>query len=347
VSVTASEAVGGAAAQTATFTSKLKPDLFAILTTPGTSVLAGEIASSPLAVKVVLADGITPVAGIAITFTATSSNGGTATFNVCGASLCVITTGSDGTASMPVIAGAAGIVTLSATANLPSGAAALTASLTILPNQLALTTQYVTVFVAEGASVPQTLSVAATVNGNPAPGQPVHWTQAGGYALTATDTLTDAPGTTSVVATLGPLAGGAQASATACAWTKICVMFSAAGVPVGSMQALILIGAQQSITGAAAFTPVVVQVVDAAGHSVTGAAVSIYQALTALDVTCPAQGRCPAAPILASNAQVTNSASDGTITFTPLSLAGVAVQTEIAISVGTQGYATTVLTARP
>jgi hypothetical protein len=236
---------------------------------------------------------------------------------------------------------------LSASANLPSGVAALTATLTILPNQLALTTQYVTVFVAEGASVPQTLSVAATVNGIAAPGQPVHWAQAGGYALAAADTLTDASGTTSVVATLGPLASGAQASATACAWTKICVVFSAAGVPVDSMQALILSGAQQSITGAAAFTPVVVQVVDAAGHSVTGAAVSIYQTLTALDVTCPAQGRCPAAPILASNAQVMNSASDGTITFTPLSLAGLAVQTEIAISVGTQGYATAVLTARP
>jgi len=110
---------------------------------------------------------------------------------------------------------------------------------------------------------------------------------------------------------------------------------------------VILSGGQQSVTGGAAFTPLVVQVVDAAGHTVTGAAVNIYQTLTALDLTCPAQGRCPAAPILASNAQVINSASDGSVTLTPLNLAGVAVQTEIVISVGTQGNVTADLTSRP
>ena len=58
----------------------------------------------------------------------------------------------------------------------------------------------------------------------------------------------------------------------------------------------------------------------------------------------PHVARCPAAPVLASDVTVLTSASDGTVTITPLSLSGTAISTEIAASVGTQGFTTTVLT---
>jgi hypothetical protein len=86
-----------------------------------------------------------------------------------------------------------------------------------------------------------------------------------------------------------------------------------------------------------------VLVQDGAGHPVVAAPVSIYQTVTAYTVACPDQGRCPAAPILASQATVAISALDGTVTIAPLTVNGAATQTEIALSAGTQGFATTIL----
>ena len=91
----------------------------------------------------------------------------------------------------------------------------------------------------------------------------------------------------------------------------------------------------------------VVLVQDGAGHPVAAAPVSIYQTVTALDATCPVTGRCPAAPILASQASVAVSGLDGTVTIEPLTVPGTTTQTEIAVSVGTAGFATTVLTWVP
>ncbi len=347
VGLTVSEGSGGAAAQTVTFTAKAKPDLASIANTPGASVLAGVGAGSPLAVKVVLADGVTPVAGIGVTFTAASGNGGTVSFGGCAGSSCVVSTGANGVASATVSGGAAGDVTLIATVNLPSGLVTLTAPFTVLPNRYALTTPNAVAYVAEGAMVPLTLRATAMENGSASVEQTVQWTGGNGFALAATNTLTDGFGVTTEQALLGPLAGGAQAAVTACAWTNVCVSFHANGVAAGDLQALILIGAQQGATGGAVFSPVTMEVVDGGGHPVAGAAVSVYQTVTALDVACPAQGRCPAAAVLASKVTVVDSAADGTVTVMPLSVSGVATSTEIAVSVGTQGFATTVLTSQP
>jgi hypothetical protein len=87
--------------------------------------------------------------------------------------------------------------------------------------------------------------------------------------------------------------------------------------------------------------------VDVAGHPVAAAPVSVYQTVTSFDAACPARGRCPAAPVLATQATVEVSGIDGTVAVTPLVVSGQATQTEIAFSVGTQGFATVVETAQP
>jgi hypothetical protein len=344
-SVTLTASAGGQSV-TASFTATA-PEVFSLVSAPGANVLAGITSSAPLSVKVTQADGVSPVAGIAVTFAAISSSGGSARFGLCGAATCTVTTGADGVASTTVTGGAAGAVTLSAVANLPTGAATLTAAFTVLPNRYALTTSNPTLYVAEGATVPIVLRAVANENGTASVGQDVHWTQSGSYALAAADSLTDATGTASMQTTVGPLAGGAQAAASACAWTSICVGFGAVGVGAEEMQIAALSGGGQAVSGGNAFVPVTLQVVDATGHPVAGAAVSVYQTATALDAACPARGRCPSAPVLASDVMVLTAALDGTVTFTPLNVSGVAVSTEIAASVGTQGFVTAVLTSQP
>ena len=106
-------------------------------------------------------------------------------------------------------------------------------------------------------------------------------------------------------------------------------------------------GAAQSVTGGAPLAPVVIAVVDASGHPVAAAAVSIYQTASAFDAACPSTGRCPAAATLATQATEAISGIDGTITVAPLVVPGAATQTEIAFSAGTQGFATVVVTSQP
>ncbi len=106
-------------------------------------------------------------------------------------------------------------------------------------------------------------------------------------------------------------------------------------------------GGGQTVSGGAIASPIVVQVVDAAGHPVVAAAVNVYQTVTAWPGVCPTTGRCPAAPVLVSQVIEIDAGMDGSATITPLSTGGSGTQTEVAISVGTQGFATTTVIREP
>ena len=343
IGLTASEGSGGAAAVTASFTAKAKPDLVAWVNTPGTSVYQGASANSPLAVKVVLADGVTPVAGIAVTFAAAPIG---VSFGACGTAICVVLTGADGVAATSVTGLQVGAVELTAAAQVPSGVLTLTTPFTVLANQYQVTTGNAPVFMAEGAEVSLTLATVVAKNGAAAAGQAMHWSSPGGFGLTVSDTVTNSIGASSVAATLGPLAGGQQATATACALSNVCASFSGVGVAQANLQPVLASGGVQTVSGGAAYAPVGVKVVDASGDAVAGAAVSIYQTVTAVDAGCPARGRCAAAPVMGSNVVVVVSGMDGMVWVTPLNGVG-STQTEIAVSVGTQGFVSTVLGSQP
>ena len=55
-----------------------------------------------------------------------------------------------------------------------------------------------------------------------------------------------------------------------------------------------------------------------------GGAVTLYQSLYAWTPPCPPHGRCGAAPLLAAQTATAISALDGTVTFSPASIPGVA-----------------------
>jgi len=55
-----------------------------------------------------------------------------------------------------------------------------------------------------------------------------------------------------------------------------------------------------------------------------GGSVSLYQTLYAWSPPCAAHGVCPPAPLLATQVATSTSAIDGTVSFTPASLPGIA-----------------------
>ena len=60
------------------------------------------------------------------------------------------------------------------------------------------------------------------------------------------------------------------------------------------------------------------------GNSMAGGTVTLYQALYAWAPPCPAHGRCAQSALLAAQAATATSALDGTVTFNPASIPGVA-----------------------
>src|SRR5258705_4549812 len=83
-----------------------------LLTAPAGTVIVGQQAAVPFAVQVLQADGVTPVVGEAVTFTATA---GAVQFAACGAATCILHTDANGIASTLVTPQTSGAITLQAT----------------------------------------------------------------------------------------------------------------------------------------------------------------------------------------------------------------------------------------
>lgn len=82
-----------------------------LLTAPSGTVIFGQQAATPFAVQVLKGDGVTPVVGEAVTFTATS---GAVQFAACGAATCTVATDARGIASTLVTPESSGVITLQA-----------------------------------------------------------------------------------------------------------------------------------------------------------------------------------------------------------------------------------------
>jgi hypothetical protein len=77
-----------------------------------------------------------------------------------------------------------------------------------------------------------------------------------------------------------------------------------------------------SVSGTASL--VILRVLDMDGNPMAGSSVTLYQALYAWAPPCAAHGRCAQPELLATQAASAISALDGTVTFSPASLASVA-----------------------
>ena len=330
--------------QTVSFTAKQPQDVLAITSTPGNSVYTGNSAIVPLTLRLTLADGTTPVAGSPIVLS--SSGAGSVSFAACNGASCTLSTGADGTVSTLVQGTAVGSVTFTASPASVTGAQTATLAFEVLANHFRLTATPAQTWIAAGATVSLTLDATATLNGSAATAESLQWVGAAGLAPATASSTTGANGTSSMWASAGPLAAGSSATATVCG-RSICEAFTATGVSSQNLAVSIVSGGGQVTQGGASLKPVTIVVTDSSGHPIASAPVTVSQTVTALNQPCPTHGRCPAAPILNSQVNTIVSSLDGTVTITPLSVPGVATQTELAISSGTQGFATAVVSSNP
>ncbi|HMF63680.1 MAG TPA: hypothetical protein VK608_06280 [Edaphobacter sp.] len=203
-------------------------------------------------------------------------------------------------------------------------------------------------YVAAGATVLWTPEVILADNSAPTTAVPVTWqTISGSMHLSPATSVTDPQSIAQTHATTGPLQAGAQATASACAWTTLCANFFAQGVGSSEWQLVLVSGAGQSVPATSTLAPVVLRVIDAASHPIAGAVVAIHQTIDAWQPDCPDRGRCPIPPVYNASTSAITSGADGLITITPLEIAGVPEVTNIVAATGANGFLSLALQKQP
>jgi hypothetical protein len=183
---------------------------------------------------------------------------------------------------------------------------------------------------AAGATVTWTTQSLVLNRGLPASGQAVTWQTAssGITAQSSIAAMTDADGIAAKALNVGPLTEGQTATAKACLnGTSQCVVYTAFGARPEYAALEAVSGTAQSLAVSGTASQITLRVLDMDGNPMAGGIVTLYQALYAWAPPCPPHGRCAQTELLASQAGTAISALDGTVTFTPASLPGVATNT--------------------
>ena len=318
-----------------------QPERIRVVSAPVGGVTVGTVAGALWTVQVTELDGVTPVAGEAVVFSAAGGSGlGNAVqFGVCGGVSCTVMTDANGMASTSVTPLVVGGVVVSATGFAGSVSAGLTGVAAVRTIMVARPVEYV----AAGAVVAWQPQAQVADNSASVLGVGVDWSVGSGAMVLGVDGLgavasaADRAGMTSVLATAGPLVGGGVATGSACAWGTVCAGFGAQGVAAGDQRLEVVSGGGQVVGLGVGLAPVVVRVTDGAGHPVAGAVVMEHETVTAGDGTCPARGRCPVAPVLEEWQGQATSDQDGLVSVVAVQTAGVEV-THVALVVGTAGF---------
>jgi hypothetical protein len=348
ITLTATES-GGQVSATFNAVGVVRPDVLAVAQTPVASLYAGATAATPFAVRVTLADGVTPVAGVSVIFAAGWASTGSVRFGPCDASSCSIVTDANGLASAVVAALSPGAVLLDATAILSTGTPLVSAPLQVLANRWSIgwtgsTPASAVVYLPQGSAVALPLEALGLYDGAPAAYETVNWETSHGFVAVDTDTVTTLAGLSSNQLLLGPLAVDQKAKATACIQPGVCVEFDGVGVAATGLQPVWMSGAAQSVVAPALYAPVVLQIEDVLFHAVAQVRVRIDQTVTA----CVDATHCNGS-VLASQSVDAVSALDGTVVVSPL--AGPdphsATRTSITVTAAAGAAVTTVLNSTP
>lgn len=290
-------------------------DALSLVTAPMNTVPIG--VPLPFSVLALGAD-LSPAGGVTVTYTVTS---GTATLG-CGKTSCPVTATGDGRASMSVTAvnGSLAIVA----ASLTNGATVVTQFTGGTPPSLAAITGRLSV--AAGATVAWTVQALVEKNGAPEGGQTVTWQNSQGVELIgARAAVSNASGIATQQLKVGPLAEGQLQTVNACVnGTSQCVTFSALGSRPEYAVVVPVSGTQQGVSVAQTPSQITLRVLDMDGNPMAAGVVTLYQSLYAWAPPCSAHGRCAQAELLATQTATAVSGLDGTVTFTPASLAGTA-----------------------
>jgi hypothetical protein len=266
-----------------------------------------------------LSSTLSPAAGDTVLFTVTS---GTAVLS-CGHPACAVTTTGDGRASINVTA--IDVTWSVVTASLANGSTVKTEFMGGTPPVLASLTPQLSL--AAGATFSWTVQALVLASGAPNAGQSVAFTPSGTGVVAQANTaaLTNAAGIATITLTVGPLSEGKTATVNACLnGTSQCITFSAFGARPEFATLQAVSGISQSLSIQSNPSQITLRLLDMDGNSMAGGSVSLYQALYAWSPPCAAHGVCPPAPRLATQAATATSAIDGTVSFAPASLPGIA-----------------------
>lgn len=260
-----------------------------------------------------------PAGGVTVTYTVTS---GTATLG-CGQSTCKVTTSGDGRSTMNVTATSS---TLSiVTASLSNGSSLRAEFTGGTPPALSSLTPMLSL--AAGATIIWTAQALALNGGLPASGQTITW-QTSGSGITMQSgaaVITGSNGIAAKAFTVGALTEGQTVTATACInGTSQCVTYTAFGARPEYATIEAVSGTSQSLAVSGTAIQTILRVLDMDGNPMAGGSVTLFQALYAWAPACPTHGRCDQSDLLATQTATASSALDGTVIFTPASLAGVA-----------------------
>jgi hypothetical protein len=144
-------------------------------------------------------------------------------------------------------------------------------------------------------------------------------------ALVNTAAVTSSSGIATKTLSVGPLTRGQQATSTACVnGTTQCVSFTVLGARPEYAYLEAVAGTVQSIATSATPNQITLRLRDMDGNAMAGGTVTLYQAVYAWAPPCPPHGRCAAAQLLATQSSTATSALDGSVSFAPASLPGIA-----------------------
>ncbi len=290
------------------------------------AVPVGSVAPLPVKIRVTAADGLTPVYGASVMWTADIG----ATLSICGGQAsCTVLTDASGQSSTTVTVNAPG--TLNITATLApasySTAKSVQCSLQGIDSTLAISLSSPNVYVARGATVNVALSAQVVSGGSPLAGRGVNFLLTYGSAsLSPATATTNSQGYVSSSVHVDAISGDVVVSACVAPDNKPCQAFALFAVADTAQQMQLVSGGNQTVTLGDPFTPIVFRVVDSspALNPVMGAMATFYSTLVMPDNDAgnelddeSAVGRY-AMPVLfgGSQTQVVSDGS-GTVSFTP------------------------------
>jgi DNA-binding transcriptional regulator YdaS (Cro superfamily) len=289
-------------------------DELAIVTAPANTIALG--VPVPFTVKAMNWNNQFPAAGVTVNYAVT---GGSAALG-CGQTTCNLTTAGDGTATILVSATTNSLARV--TASLTNGSNIATEFTGGTPPAISAITP--NLFLAVGATAQWNPQGLVLNNGIPASGAIVTWTpSASSVSVPTTDSLSGSDGIITQQIAAGPLSAGDVIPVNACLVNATnCAQFTVVAVQTQTAQLIAESGTSQSIAATGGFAPVTLEVTDAFGHPMAGAVVTFYETLDEWTPPCRAHGVCPPAPLLEQQTVQATSATDGTVSLTPLSVAG-------------------------
>ena len=227
---------------------------------PGTPV--GGQAPNPIRVQVLAPDGITPVAGASVFFTATPA----VSFAACsGGGSCTVLTDQSGQASTVVTVLTAGVMTITVQLAPASYTTPQQVQTTLLGTSSSLDLSLLSpnIWIAQGATVNLTLTARVLSNGVPINGRTLnYYLIKGSGTLNPPSTTTNANGYASSILQVSSLPGDVQVSVCVEPGDAPCRTFYGTAVPASSIRLQAVAGDLQLMTLGTAFQPVTVRVTD-------------------------------------------------------------------------------------